>query len=226
MQYVETTLRSNTYRAISTQYPPIDLFENLCTPEQYDQACKWEMLTNPRMRNTLIPHEDCVFGNGASYVMAPFFYKTPPARFSTDLFGGYYATKNEITAIFEKAYHLGNFISATENEPFYEGLVLLILKNSINIKLHDLTKLSDKHPIYDKNSYHAAQKTAIELKEINSNGVLFNSVRKQGGHCLAIFKPKNVKIPIATKKIPVHFDGQKIDKFFDNEKWQMIDSPI
>jgi hypothetical protein len=222
MQYSLTRVKSSTYRAISTQYPPIDLFENLCSPSEYEQACEWEMLTSERIRNTRIPHEKCVFGAGASFVMAPFFYKTPAARFSSDLFGGYYASKYEATAIYEKAYHLGKFISSTENEPFSEGLKLQILKGNIDTSLHDLTNLDDSHPIYNKNSYMDSQQTATQLHDDDSNGIIYSSVRNEDNQCFVIFKPKKVKIPIVTKKIPLHFDGEKIDKYFDDEIWNIL----
>lgn len=222
MQYREVSIKAPSYRAVSTQYPPIDLFEGLCSPQDFEEACKWEMVTNPRIRNTMMPHEDCVFGNGASYVMAPFFYKTPPARFSTDYFGGYYASKEELTSIYEKAYHLGAFIAATEDEPFSEGLQVLILKGKVNASLHDLTRLADNHPVYDKENYSFAQEMATSLKDKDSNGIVYKSVRKKGGHCFTIFKPKKITIPIVTKKIPLHYDGNIIDRFFDDEKWNTL----
>lgn len=222
MQYQEIKLSTKTYRAVSTQFPPIDLFENLCAPEDYEQACLWETYTNDRVRNTLIPHEKCVFGQGASYVMAPFFYKTPPARFSTQWFGGYYAATDEVTAIYEKSYHLGNFIAATEAEAFSDGLMVQMLKGSVNTVVYDLTTLPLSHPIYHKTSYEESQNTAEILFDMDSHGILYRSVRNEGKKCVVIFTPKQVKIPIITKKIPLHFDGQKIDKFFDREKWQKI----
>jgi hypothetical protein len=171
MEYNKILAKSSTFRAISTQHPPIDLFENLCKPEHYEQACKWEMVTNPRLRDTIMPYEDCVFGNGASYVMAPFYYRTPPARFSTEIFGCYYASKDELTAIYEKTFHLGRFIAATESEAFSEGLTVQLLKGTINTELHDLTNTPENDPIYDKNSYNAAQSVSTYLRDKGSNGI-------------------------------------------------------
>tara|TARA_B100001564_G_C20398119_1_gene559917 strand:+ start:30 stop:710 length:681 start_codon:yes stop_codon:yes gene_type:complete len=215
-------IRSTTYRAISTQYPPIDLFENLCPKHDYEQACKWEMLTSDRIRNNRIPHQDCVFGDGASFVMAPFFYKTPPGRFSTDLFGGYYASRLEKTSIWEKSYHLGRFIAATEDEAFSTGLNILILKGSIECRLHTTKELPYTDPIYDKTSYTASQRIAKELYNQNSNGIAYNSVRHTNNTCYVIYKPKLVGIPIQTKKLALHFNGTQIDKYFENDNWHEL----
>jgi hypothetical protein len=220
LQYKNASIKSKTYRTISTQYPPIDLFENLCDSKDYEQAAKWEMFTNPRLiRQHLIPHEDCVFGTGASYLMAPFFYNTPPARFSTQFFGGYYAAENEVTSIYEKSYHLGEFIADTEDEAFSEGLYVLILKGQVSTSLTDLTAIAYTDAIYDKDSYNAAQTLAQKLHADNSNGIVYNSVRNLNNKCFVIYKPKQVGIPIVTKKLPLHFDGGKIDKYYEGEGW-------
>src|SRR3546814_3903266 len=75
-------------RLIESKYPPIDLFEDLAEPEDWELLAAAEAKTNPRIAETignldLVPIERRVAGPGASYVMAPFTHCSPdrPGRF-------------------------------------------------------------------------------------------------------------------------------------------------
>src|SRR3546814_12996721 len=81
-------------RLIESKYPPIDLFEDLAEPEDWELLAAAEAKTNPRIAETignldLVPVERRVAGPGASYVMAPFTHCSPdrPGRFHDGHFG-------------------------------------------------------------------------------------------------------------------------------------------
>ena len=84
------------YRVILTRYPQISLFERVSNPQDWDVLYAVESLTNPRLRDEvgdirLVPPEDRVYGDGASWIMAAFTH--PPVdgrggRFNRD-FGIY-----------------------------------------------------------------------------------------------------------------------------------------
>lgn len=209
---------NKTYRVISTQHPPIDLFERVAGKEEWEALCDYEAAYNPRVRNTLFTHADTVYGNGASYVMAPFFYKLPPGRFTTEDFGGYYATKDLLTAIAEKAFHIAKFYQDSDEE---KGIIehYLVLQGKIDTVFHDIRHLPMAHPVYKPGSYVASQKLAVELKQKESNGIIYNSVRNTKGICFVAFKPKCVPIPIPTLRPAMHWDGEKMDKWFDGKEW-------
>src|SRR3546814_10144429 len=85
-------------RLIESKYPPIDLFEDLAEPEDWELLAAAEAKTNPRIAETignldLVPVERRVAGPGARYVMAPFTHCSPdrPGRFHDGHFGAYYA---------------------------------------------------------------------------------------------------------------------------------------
>ena len=93
-------------RLIESKYPPIDLFEDLADPEDWELLAAAEAKTNPRIAETignldLVPVERRVSGPGASYVMAPFTHCSPdrPGRFHDGHFGAYYAAKTFETAV-------------------------------------------------------------------------------------------------------------------------------
>src|SRR3546814_6850697 len=69
-------------RLIESKYPPIDLFEDIADPEDWELLAAAEGKTNPRIAETignldLVPTGRRVNGQGASYVMAPFTHCSP-----------------------------------------------------------------------------------------------------------------------------------------------------
>lgn len=210
---------NKTYRIVSTRYPPIDLFERVAPNEDWDALIELEMLTNPRVREELgqisnIPPERRVHGIGASYVMAPFAYANE-SRFSDGSFGVYYAANNFKTALHEVAYHRGKFYSQTDEETLKTTEKTLLGK--IDSKLHDVRR-GNWQNIHDPDSYTESQKLGLKLRnKEDSNGIVYNSVRYPGGKNFGAFWPDVVSLPIESKKIVLHWNGEKIDKWFDFE---------
>ncbi len=65
------------YRIIRSIYPPIDLFEDIADPSDWEALASAEAKTNPRVwdhlgRLDLVPVKRRVSGAGASMLMAPF----------------------------------------------------------------------------------------------------------------------------------------------------------
>ncbi|MGH7886152.1 MAG: RES family NAD+ phosphorylase [Thermodesulfobacteriota bacterium] len=218
---------NKTFRIISTRYPSIDLFERVAPSEDWDALIELEMLTNSRVREELgqisnISPERRVYGNGASYVMAPFAYANE-SRFSDGSFGVYYAANDFKTALHEVAYHRGKFYWETDEQPLKTTEKTLLGK--IDTKLHDIRKGNWKH-IHDPYSYIKSQKLGLMLRnEKDSNGIVYNSVRYLGGENIAAFWPDVVSLPIESKKIVINWNGKNIDKWFDFEtdEWNSIE---
>jgi len=64
------------------------------------------------------------------------------------------------------------------------------------------------HPaLHDPNSYVASQQFARELRTSNSNGVVYDSVRKAGGQCIAAFWPDCVGRCTQGKHYEYHWNG-------------------
>ncbi len=63
------------YQVILPRYPQIHLFEHVSNPQDWEVLYAVESLTNPRLRDEvgdirLVPPEDRVYGDGASWIMA------------------------------------------------------------------------------------------------------------------------------------------------------------
>ena len=115
---------SRTVRIIRTIHPPIDLFEDIADPADWEALASAEAKFNPRIRESIgdlskVPVARRVTGPGASWVMAPFVHCSPlrPGRFSDGSFGLYYAGDRTEVAIAETVHHHARFMSATEETP-------------------------------------------------------------------------------------------------------------
>jgi len=212
-----------THRIIRSLYPPIDLFEDIADPADWELLAAAEAKTNPRIMETignlaLVPVDRRVGGDGASMVMAPFTHisKDRPGRFSNGSYGVYYAANSLDTAISETAYHHGRFMAATSEPPGWTSEFRELVGN-ITKRLHDITKTPTYDSCLDVNpsNYGVAQSFAKTLRTNGSDGIFYPSVRHPGGLCIAAFWPDVVSIPTQARHLTYHWDGTRVDKIKD-----------
>lgn len=200
------------YRIIPSVLPSVNFFEDLVSSEEMQILWEIESMTNERLRQEagdlfLVPSEDRVSGPGASVIMAAFTHLGKPSRFTDGSFGVYYASFSQETAIRETVYHREHFLRATLEEAceitmrLYEGQVIQ--------PLHDIRDddFQNCHHPYD---YTHSQQLARELREANAWGLVYNSVRHDNGHCIAVFRPPAVSIPQQISHLKYMWDGDKI----------------
>jgi len=217
---------AKSYRVVNSRFPPIDVFERVADPADWESLAELEMLTNPRVRQamgeiSLVPVEERVSGPGASWVMAPFTHVGWPSRLSDGSWGVYYCARMLVTAVREKAHHVGLFFAAT-GEPLGSTMELRGLVARIDSRFHDIRGgFANEH---DPNDYAAGQELARGLRQTGSNGVVYRSVRHEGGNCLAAFRPKVVGLPISGPNLRFHFDGDRIDRWFHfgDKAWYLL----
>lgn len=207
---------AKSYRVVNSRFPPIDLFERIANPEDWDSLIAVETLTNPRVRQevgeiSLVPPEERVSGPGASWLMAPFTHVGWPSRFTDGTWGVYYCARALATAVHEKAHHVGLFFASTQ-EPIGTAMELRALVAAIDARFDDVRRGFDD--VHDPNDYGAGQLLARELRSSGSNGIVYRSVRHPGGDCLAAFRPKAIQRPISGANLRFHFDGERIDRWF------------
>jgi RES domain len=207
------------FRVISSRFPPIDLFERVASPEDWEALYWLESLTNPRLRDEvgeieLVPKEDRVFGPGASIIMAPFTHLNPDgSRFADDTFGAFYAAASLDTSIAETRYHREVFLRATRQGPL--ELDMRTYLTDVAANFHDIRGKRDRMPdIYDPDSYVASQKLARTLRLAGSNGVVFDSVRHAGGQCLAIYRPRLIQNCRQGTHLRYVWDGERISQVY------------
>ena len=209
------------HRIVASRLPTIYLFERVADPADWDALYELESLTNPRIRTQLgalhlVPVADRVSGGpNASIVMAPFTHLSPQGtRFTDGRFGAYYAAESVDTAIAETRFHRENFLRAT-SQPSME-LEMRCYLADIACELHDLRgRREELRDIYDPASYVASQKVGRELREAGSNGVAFDSVRRDGGECVAIFRPRLVQNVRQGVHLRYAWDGTAISEVYE-----------
>lgn len=174
-------------------------------------------LLNARIEPALaIDPKDRVYGPGAGYVMAPFVYPSPdgtrfgPPALTAQSFGVYYAARDEATAIEEVKHHRVLFLHATLAPP--QDLDFEVLKAPVKgAHFFDLRDRQRDFPsVYSPTDYSASQKLGIELRSRDADGIAYDSVRREGGECVAVFRPRCVGPARSMKQLIFRWDGAAI----------------
>jgi RES domain len=208
------------YRIIPSRFPPINLFERVTDPADLETVLDIESMTNDRLRNevgslNLVPPEDRISGPGTSPIMAAFTHLPPyGSRFTDGSFGVFYAGRTLDTAIAETKHHREAFLRAT-SEPRIE-LDMRVYAVDLDAMLHDIRGRRDTMPgIYDPDSYAESQALAIEIRNNGSSGLAYDSVRKPGGECVAIFKPRVLSNCRQERHLTYVWDGSSISTVYE-----------
>ena len=211
---------SPCHRMVASRLPTIHLFERVADPADWDALYKLESMTNPRLREqageiSLVPVADRVSGPNASVIMAPFTHLAPQGtRFTDGHFGAYYAAESIDTAIAETRFHRENFLRATSQAPL--ELEMRCYLADVACELHDLRGRRAELPdVYDPGSYAASQQVGRELRDAGSNGVAFDSVRRPGGQCVAVFRPRLVQNVRQSVHLRYAWDGNTIANVYE-----------
>lgn len=212
------------YRIIPSRFPPIDLFERVASAEDLAAVHELESLTNDRLRDQLgqihmVPAAERVAGPGAGYVMAAFTHPAPAgARFNDGRVGAYYAARVLETALAESTFHRAKFMRATRERPM--ELDMRVLEAELDARLHDLRGRRDTLPdIYHPDDYSASQRLAAQLRADGSDGIAYDSVRHDGGQCVAIFRPRRIRSCRASLHLAYVWDGTRITQVYEKREY-------
>ena len=217
-----------TFRLVRSIYPPIDLFEDIADPADWQLIAAAEAKTNPRVRDQagaihLVPPERRVSGPGATWAMAPFCHvsRNRPSRFSDGSYGVYYAGNRFEVALAETVFHFERFMAATDEEPSTADYRELV--GSLDTHLHDLRLAGAFDAQLDADDYTAAQSLALQLRDQHaSNGIVYPSVRYPTGEAVAAFWPDVVGVPIQGRHLCYRWDGRRVDAWlvYGKDDWR------
>ena len=207
-------VRWQHYRIIPSKFPSINFFEDLVDPALMEAAFALESMTNDRLREEVgdikqVAPEDRIVGTGSSVVMAAFTHIGRPTRFSDGSFGVYYAARSMETAVRETVFHRERFLRYTMEEPCdldMRAFVGSLNKPLIDIRSADFQYLHDP----DIGRYPISQSFGATARRAHQWGLLYNSVRHEGGECIAAFRPPTVSIPVQGPQLLYRWDGRKI----------------
>lgn len=211
------------WRIIPSRFPPIEVFERVADPADLEAVFAIEALTNPRLREeagdiSLVPPADRVSGPGASIIMAAFTHLNPAgSRFSDGTFGVFYAARELETAIAETAYHRARFMRATRQGRM--ELDMRVYAVDLAARLHDLRgRQADFRRVYDREDYAAGQQLGGRLRQGGSNGIAYDSVRRTGGQCAAVFRPRLLSNCRQERHLCYVWDGETIATIYEKRE--------
>lgn len=216
---------SAAVRIIPSRYPPVDLFERVADPEDFDAIYALEARTNPRLRDEigeieLVSPRERVLGPGSSYIMAPFTHLSPEGgRFNDAAFGAYYAARKRATALAETRWHRARFLRRTAEPPM--EIEMRVLEARLDARLHDLRGESGVLPgIHDPGSYALSQRLGRRLRDDGSWGIAWDSVRREGGHCVAVFRPRALAECRQAEHLVYVWDGERISEVYEKRLYR------
>jgi hypothetical protein len=188
----------NTHRLIPSRYPPVGIFDTIAEADDLALIIELEGWTNDRFLAELgvigrIPSAEWVVGRPmASVIMAAFCHPDPQgARFNGADLGAWYAARSLQTAHAEVIHH--RTIELEEIGVLDARLQMREYLADMDAEFHDIRDDDPAFaPLYDPDSYIVSPAFAQPLRAGGSNGVLYRSVRHEGGECVACFRPRVV----------------------------------
>lgn len=205
------------HRVIASNYPPIDLFEDVSTAAEFGIAIEYEAITSDRMTDELgriraIDEQDLLLGPGSTPVMAAFAYPNQYARFNTPERGAYYAANSLEGALAEHSYHwLNDFLADARIGGSPEPVMAVReYRNELARPLHDICNEHNYAFALHDTDYTESQRFADTLRENErSNGLLYRS-RRSDCLCVATFKPAGVTHCTQGKHFKYTYQGGQI----------------
>lgn len=213
------------FRIVPSRFPPVGLFDAVADPADLEAVFAIEAMTNDRLREeagelALVPPEDRVSGPGTTPIMAAFTHLNPEgSRFSDGSFGVFYAARALETAVAETRHHRAAFLSATD-EPAQE-IDMRVYAADLEAELHDIRDLGESDSGYhDPDSRALSRALAKELREDGSNGVVYRSVRHDGGECAAVFRPRLLSNCRQERHLCYVWDGATIAGVYEKRSFE------
>jgi len=198
--------KGKTHRLIASRFPTVGVFDDIVNDEEEARvAFELEAMTNGRLeigaRLHLIPEGGVVTGPTANIAMAAFLHcNDEGGRFNDHELGAWYAATTIQTAIEETVFHNERRLRASEcGFPNRIQMRELIVK--LNLDLLDILTDADDHgDLYDANDYTMSQAFAKKRRwpfaEPGEDGIIYRSVRHEGGANVCIFRPTALPLPI------------------------------
>jgi hypothetical protein len=190
------TVPAPTWRLIPSRFPPVGMFDSVTTADDLEAVRELEGWTNDRLvaeRIARLPREQWVYGvPNSSVVMASFLHVAETGtRFNGGQLGAWYAGLTLNTSVAEVAHHL-------RREAIFRGLPeMRIQYRSYTARLAgdytDIRNMQAARPeLYAANNYSTSQIFGESIRKAGGSGIVYDSLRNQGGTNAAAFHPRNI----------------------------------
>jgi hypothetical protein len=184
------------HRLIPSRFPPVGLFDTVATTADLAAVMELAGWTNDRLvseRIRRLPQSEWVYGiPNASIVMAAFLHVAPGGmRFNGPELGAWYAADELRTAAAEVAHHLRR-----------ETVARNVASMSRTFRAYGATLLGDyldlrgletaRPDVYASARYDASQQLGEQVRASGGAGLIYDSLRRRGGVCVAALRPRNI----------------------------------
>lgn len=204
-----------THRLVLSHFPPIDVYDDVTDPHDWEALAAAQARTNPRVADdsgepSPLPPERRLSGAGSSWVMAAFTHISMdrPSRFCDGSYGVYYAGKSLETALREHTHHVGRFYKDAGMPAGWISEVRQLV-GSIDARLVDI-RGPGFAALLDPDDQAPSRAFAKRLRAEGANGIVYPSVRHGGGECIAAFFPDVVTPPVQGDHFRYYWDGETV----------------
>ncbi len=185
-----------SYRLIPSRFPPIGLFDTVATAADLRAVLELVGWTNDRLvadRIGRLPEHEWVYGRAnASIVMATFLHVPADGmQFNGAALGAWYAAASLTTSVVEVAHHL-------RREAVARGLPALrrsyrtYTAELVGAYLNICGEQAARADVYASDSYAASQALGETVRAAGGAGIVYDSVRHQGGVAVVAYRPRNI----------------------------------
>jgi hypothetical protein len=209
-----------SYRLVPSRFPPVGLFDRVADPADLEVVLAVESLTNDRLRDEAgeirrVPPEERVSGPGTTPIMAAFTHASPEGSRSSDgSYGVYYAAREIETAIAEVAHHRARFLARTGEAAGEVDMRCYLAR--IDARMVDVRGWSKRRPdLMNPDRYGEAQRFGKARRAEGAAGIVYDSVRRAGGQCVAVFRPRVVAPVIQGPHLCLVWDGRAISGWYE-----------
>jgi len=199
-------------RIVPTRYPAVSLFDRVADADDFEALYALEAMSNERARDELghierVPRDERLYGPGSGPIMAAFTHvNTLGSRFADGRHGVFYAARERATAVAETRHHHARFLAATQQAAMH--LPMRLYHVAIDARLHDLRPVGAvPDAVYAPDDYSASQALGLRLHAAGSAGVAYRSVRREGGQCVGLFKPRGASACLHAAYLLYAWDG-------------------
>ncbi len=206
------------YRLINTKYPPISIFEDVASPDEFEALYAIQALTNPGLKDqtgdlSLIDPDEIPYQckRHRSYAVAPFTHINPQGgRFNDGLFGALYFASDRHTATLEVKHHQQKYWEGVEGLQYDRFVFRELIIESKPTSIYVVNE-SD-NAVLDPDNYSVSQQLARDLKKKHTQCIQYPSVRSKNGICWALFTPKPVTDIVPGYLLEMIWDGNKVSE--------------
>jgi hypothetical protein len=207
------------YRLVNSKFPPIAIFDDVADNAEFEALFRLQAKTNPRLLDEighirLIKPQRRPFGiAGCNYALAPFTHINQlGSRFSRGEFGVLYAAEQMDTALAETCYHQQRYFQTQVPGLKYDRIVMRGLTVKFSATLCNIrTPKIEQYGWYNADDYTAARALGAAIKIADKDGLWYESVRKPGTSCYALFSPHLIKSVVQTQHYEFAWNGTRID---------------